>query len=93
MGSSPLTVEEALRDVTRLYVETAPFIYYLEENPIYIDRMDTVIEHIKRVPIRGICSVVTLTEVLPIPLKAGNTALVRAYREILLNSREFLFNH
>ena len=32
---------------------------------------------------------VTLTEVLPVPLKAENSALVQAYEAILLNSREF----
>ena len=84
-----MIIADALRGVQRLYVETAPFIYYIEVNPTYIARMDEVIDWIKRVPIQGVCSVVTLTEVLPVPLKAKNAALVQAYQDILLNSREF----
>ena len=89
MGSSPVRINSALRDVGRLYVETAPFIYYIEENPTYITRMDQIMAAIRQRPIQGICSVVTLAEVLPVPLKAKNTALVQAYEAILLDSREF----
>ena len=42
MGSSPVRIDSALRDVGRLYVETAPFIYYIEENSTYITRMDQI---------------------------------------------------
>ena len=89
MGSSPVRLDAALRDVRRLYVETAPFIYFIEENPTYITRMDQIMAAIQQLPIQGVCSVVTLTEVLPVPLKAENSALVQAYEAILLNSREF----
>ena len=89
MGSSPVRINSALRDVGRLYVETAPFIYYIEENPTYITRMDQIMAAIRQRPIQGICSVVTLAEVLPVPLKAKNAALVQAYEAILLDSREF----
>jgi predicted nucleic acid-binding protein len=82
-------IGDALRSVQRLYVDTAPMIYYIEVNPTYIDKMDQVIDWIKRVPIQGVCSVVMLPEVLPVPLRAKNAALVQAYRDILLNSREF----
>ena len=27
---------DAMRDVQRLYIETAPLIYYVEENPRYL---------------------------------------------------------
>ncbi len=51
--------------------------------------MDAVVDHVKHDPIPGICSVITLAEVLPVPLRVGRTALVSDYRNILLNSREF----
>lgn len=89
MGSSPVRLDAALDDVRRLYVETAPFIYFIEENPLYIARMDQIMAAIQLRSIQGVCSVVTLTEVLPVPLKAENSALVQAYEAILLNSREF----
>lgn len=63
-----MIVSEALNHVQRLYVDTAPFIYYIEENPTYIARMDRIIGLMIQNSIPGICSVITLTEVLPVPL-------------------------
>lgn len=85
-----MKVVDALQSVERIYVESAPLIYYVEENPTYIDRMDVVIDIMLRNAIQGVCSVLILTEVLPIPLRTGRKALVQEYQNILLNSREFV---
>ena len=45
--------------------------------------------HVKQNSIQMICSVMTLTEILPRPIKLGQLQLVKDYREILLNSTEF----
>ncbi len=85
-----MKVSVALASVRHLYVDTAPLIYYVEENATYIARMDAVIDLIKHTPIQGVCSVITLVEVLPLPLHTGQLELMRDYRDILLNSREFV---
>jgi len=82
-------ISDALEGVQRLYTETAPLIYYVEENPTYVAKMDAIIEAIEDRPIEAISSVITLTEVLTHPLKLGNTRLEREYRDILLHSGRF----
>jgi predicted nucleic acid-binding protein len=89
MGRTSLKIRDALQGIQRLYTDTAPLIYYVEENPTYVSRMDVVFEAIEERPIEAVSSVITLTEVLTHPIQLGNTRLVQEYRDILLNSREF----
>jgi predicted nucleic acid-binding protein len=84
-----VNIRDGLKGIHRLYVETAPLIYYVEENPTYIAKMDAIMEAIESHPIEPITSVITLTEVLVQPLKLGKTALATEYADILLNSGTF----
>lgn len=38
---------DAMRDVQRLYIETAPLIYYVEENSRYLAIMDRIMNAIE----------------------------------------------
>ncbi len=89
MGSPGLRISDALKAVQRLHIEAAPLIYYVEENPIYIARMDAIIDWLENNPVEGISSVIILTEVLTHPIKTGNLLLVQRYRDILENSEDF----
>ncbi len=51
--------------------------------------MDEIIELIQRNSVQVTCSVMTLTEILPMPIKSGDINLIKEYRSILLYSREF----
>ena len=83
-----MKISDALEGVQRLYTETAPLIYYVEENPTCVAKMDAIIASIEDRPIEALSSVITLAEVLTHPLKLGNTRLAQAYRDILLNNGE-----
>jgi hypothetical protein len=82
-------ISDALEGVQRLYTETAPLIYYVEEHPNYVAKMDAIIEAIEGRPIEAVSLVITLTEVLTRPLKLGNARLEREYHDILLHSGGF----
>lgn len=84
-----MKIGDAIKGIARLYVETAPLIYYVEQNPDYVAKMDAVIDAIERSSIDAVSSVITLTEVLSQPMKLGNSNLEQEYRDILLNSRGF----
>ena len=72
-----------------MYIETAPLIYYVEENLAYLPRMDAIIELAENTPIGMVGSVITLTEVLMHPKQTGHTQLEQEYRVILQNSPGF----
>ena len=84
-----MKISDALGGIQRLYTETAPLIYYVEENPTYVAKMDAIIEAIEDRRIEAISSVITLTEVLTHPRKLGNARLEQENRDILLNSGGF----
>ena len=84
-----MKISDALEGIQRLYTETAPLIYYVEEHPTYVAKMDAIIATIEERPIEAVSSVITLTEVLTHPLKLSNARLVLEYRDILLHSGGF----
>ena len=84
-----MKISDALEGIQRLYAETAPLIYYVEEHPNYVAKMDAIIEAIENRPIEAFSSVITLTEVLTRPVKLGDARLEREYRDILLHSEGF----
>ena len=68
----------------KIFLDTAPLIYFIEENNIYVQKLNelfSVQNHCK-----FITSVITLSEVLVIPLKEGNLKLAKRYEDILLQT-------
>lgn len=92
MGSARLNLNEALKIVGRLYIDTAPLIYYVEEHPSYIAKMDAIITWLEASSTAAVSSVITLTEILTLPLKLGNTTLEHQYRDILTNTGNLLLS-
>jgi len=68
-------------------LDTAPLIYFIEENPNYLDVTDAFFEAMFSGEFSVVTSVLTITEVLVYPLRQGNTVLAQQYRDILLNSQ------
>ena len=55
-----MNISAALTGVQRLYIETAPLIYYVEENPRYITKMDAIIEAVEHTSTEAVSSVIIL---------------------------------
>jgi hypothetical protein len=55
-------IRDALEGIQRLYTETAPLIYYVEENPTYVAKMDAIFEALEDGPIEAVSSVITVTK-------------------------------
>lgn len=70
----------------KICIDTAPFIYFIEKHPKYLDVIRPVFIEIDGGQIEAITSTITLLEVLVHPFKTKNEALAEEYREILLHS-------
>ena len=68
-------------------LDTAPLIYFIEENPTYLEAVKLFFEAMDRGDFTVVTSTVTLLEVLVHPLRSNNPALAAEYRDILLNSK------
>jgi predicted nucleic acid-binding protein len=77
---------EALRGET-IGLDTAPLIYFIEENPTYLERVSAFFEALDRGDFGAVTSMVTLIEVLVHPLRRNDAALARRYQDILLNAK------
>lgn len=67
-------------------LDTAPLIYFIEENSVYIETVRIFFEAMNRGDFSVVTSMITLLEVLVHPLRINNRELAAEYRDILLNS-------
>lgn len=71
----------------KVFLDTAPLIYYIEENPQYSIILNKLfLENSKGVFLFQ-TSVITLLEVLVLPMRMNEIQLVEQYQNILCNSR------
>jgi predicted nucleic acid-binding protein len=57
-----MTISDALQDVQRIFLDTAPVIYYVEQNPRYSAMVEEVFRRLDAGTIIGVTSPVTLAE-------------------------------
>ena len=67
-------------------LDTAPLIYYTEENVLYLNVLEPFFDALERKEITVITSIVTLLEVLVDPIKRKDSALAQKYRSILFDT-------
>ena len=77
-----MKISEALRGVKLIAFDTSPFIYYTEDSPAYVDKMDVIFDLIYADKTQIITSIITLTEVLVKPLRIGDIVVESKYRTL-----------
>jgi predicted nucleic acid-binding protein len=82
-------LDDGLSGITTLGLDSSVFIYFVERNPRYVDLVREVFRRIGARQFTGCSSVVTMTKVLVLPKRTGDSALEQAYRAMLLRSRNF----
>ena len=76
-------------DLEKLYVDSVPLIYLVEENEIYLSSIRRIAILIDTTPLTAFSSVLTMTEVLVKPLRQGKSNLIQEYRDILIKSEDY----
>jgi predicted nucleic acid-binding protein len=83
-------LSETLSGIITLGLDTAPIIYFIEANPSLDQLITGIFERIAKGECAGVTSVITLTEVLTMPLRSGNRTLQNQYIELLRSSENFI---
>ncbi len=80
-----MTIEESVQGVTRLFLDSAPVIYFVEQNPQYFAIVRVVFQRIRDGSLMGVTSPVTLAECLVRPYRLGqhNRVFPQALRSSL----------
>ncbi len=66
-----MKLRDSLQGVTRLFLDSASVIYYIEENTRYLSIVEPIFERIDNSLLTAVTSPVTLSESLVIPYRLG----------------------
>jgi predicted nucleic acid-binding protein len=74
-----------------IFVDTMPFIYHIEEHPVYVETVEAFfVGALRDKNYRLMTSVITLAEVLVQPYRKDNDVLVAEYEGIICDTDELL---
>lgn len=71
-----------------VFLDTAPFIYFFEENERYVECVSSLLDSASRLNVQIVTSVITYIELLTLPERVGDLRLAAKYRDFLTNSEQ-----
>ena len=77
-----MNINDALTGVSRLFLDTASAIYFVERNPHFVDLVDPIFERLET-DITAVVSPITLSECLVGTIRLGLTDLEQAFVDVL----------
>ena len=86
-----MKVADALRAVTRLFLDTAPVIYFVERNPAYAARVDEVFDRIDAGTLTAVTSPITLAECLIVPVRQGLAQIQQDFTDLIVSGANVTF--
>lgn len=84
-----MKISSAFDGITRLGIDTAPLIYFVERNPQYFSKVRQIFQMSDEGYFQSITSVVTLVEVLHKPIQLADRNITAMYKRMMLNSDGF----
>jgi predicted nucleic acid-binding protein len=84
-------VADALLDVGRLFLDTAPVIYFVERNPTFASVVDDIFDRLDDGRLSAATSPITLLECLVVPCRTGSMELQRDFTEVIVRGRGVTF--
>ncbi len=75
--------------ISRLALDSAPIIYFVEAHPRYDALVTAIFENIAAGKIEAITSTLTLTEVLALPMEKQQFDLCQTYKKLLTSAEHF----
>ncbi|MBS4028936.1 MAG: PIN domain-containing protein [Ignavibacteriales bacterium] len=79
-----MKLTKELQRYNSLFIDTAPFIYFIEKHPKFGSVAKEVVDVFQSDKLQAFSSVVTLTEVLAKPYQVGNETLAKKFSEFLI---------
>ena len=70
-------------EYNKIFIDTAPFIYYLEQNPLYFEKTKSIFEKCLKTHTPMITSVITIQEYLIYPYMHNDNHLVKNFYSFL----------
>ena len=74
-----------------IFLDTAPVIYFVEQNPEFASKVQEVFERLDEGKLTAVVSPITLAECLVLPYKQKKPDIAQVFTELLANSESVLF--
>ena len=74
-----------------IFLDTAPVIYFVEQNPEFASKVREVFERLDEGKLTAVVSPITLAECLVLPYKQKQSGIAQVFTELLANSESVLF--
>lgn len=87
-----MRISDAAQNVTRLFLDTAPIVYYIEKNPKYFALTTPIFDLVDKGTLTAVLSPVTLAECLVGPYRSGLITLQQEFLSLLTYGRNILFS-
>ncbi len=86
-----MKITDSLEGVRRLFLDTAPVIYFVEQHPQYFAAVREVFELLQNSFLMGVASPITLAECLVRPYSLGQTQLQQDFIELITDNNNIEF--
>jgi predicted nucleic acid-binding protein len=86
-----MKITERLQTVTKLFLDTAPVVYYVEEDTRYLALVDPVFDRLDAGTLVAVTSPVTLAECLVMPYRNNQVELQQIFSDLIVNGTNVLF--
>lgn len=80
-----------MNGIRRLFLDSAPVIYFVEKHPIYYSLLKPIFQRFEAGELVAVTSPVTLAECLVLPIKLGNLRVKEAFSQILAGDHSCVF--
>lgn len=86
-----MRLETAFQGVTKVFLDTAPVIYYIEATVAYAELVQGIFQRFASQQVQAVTSPVTLAECLIVPVRLGQLQRQQDFIEFLTNTEEIYF--
>jgi predicted nucleic acid-binding protein len=86
-----VSLPSQLRQVNKIFLDTAPIIYFVEKNPNFFSKVEPIFINFDNGNLFGVVSPVTLAECLVLPQRFQKPDLIQLFLDLLVNSSNIDF--
>jgi predicted nucleic acid-binding protein len=86
-----MKITERLQTITKLFLDTAPVVYYVEEDTRYLALVDPIFDRLDAGTLVAVTSPVTLAECLVMPYRNNQVELQQIFSDLIVNGTNVLF--
>jgi len=87
-----MNLDELLQSISRLFLDTAPVIYYVERHPNYFVCLEPLFQRIDAGSVIAVTSPVTLAECLVMPFRLNLLPLQQNFSDLIVMGRNTEFH-